>query len=212
MKLIYYFLNFFKLTSLYELKKNSALKDQGWFMSYDKAQPIDQRGNPIPWITYPAIYFLENRLKNIKNLCVFEYGAGNSSLWWTQYSTRVDSVEHDSNWYNSILKLKNEKLNIYLENVETDQYVQKAMSLQKSYDIIVVDGRRRVDCTKSAVKALKEEGILILDNSNRSEYSEAFSFLKIHGFNHVEFGGMTPMGVELSETTIFYKPNNFLNL
>jgi hypothetical protein len=212
MKIKYFILNLFKITSLYELRKNSALKDQGWFLSFEKSQPINNSGQPIPWITYPAIYFLEKRLQNVTNLSIFEYGAGNSSLWWTNYSSKVDSVEHDPAWFQSILKIKNGKLNIYLENLESDQYIKKPLSLNQKYNIVVVDGRRRVECVKNSIAALKEDGILILDNSNRSEYLEAFSFLEMQGFHHVEFGGMTPMGVELSETAIFYREKNFLNL
>lgn len=47
------------LDSLYCLRKSGYLKKAGWFRSYKEQLPIDNNGNPIPWMTYPSISFLE---------------------------------------------------------------------------------------------------------------------------------------------------------
>jgi len=47
-------------------------------------------------MTYPAIRFLERRLSN--SLEVFEFGSGNSTLWWAERVSRIDSCEHDAQW------------------------------------------------------------------------------------------------------------------
>ncbi len=56
------------------------LEPNGWFTSVKLGRSVDLDGNPLPWITYPAIEML--RRIDILNGRVFEYGAGNSSLWW----------------------------------------------------------------------------------------------------------------------------------
>jgi hypothetical protein len=70
----------FNLTAIYSLYRTGPLKDDGWFRSCREQASVDANGNPIPWITYPAIEFLVKRINN--QLSVFEYGCGNSTLWW----------------------------------------------------------------------------------------------------------------------------------
>ena len=42
--------------------------------------PIDKNSNPLPWVTYGFIDFISERLN--KSIDVFEYGSGNSTLWY----------------------------------------------------------------------------------------------------------------------------------
>lgn len=50
-----------------------------------------------PWITFSAIKFLEETLK--KNMKIFEYGSGGSTIFFCKRAETVVSVEHDKNWY-----------------------------------------------------------------------------------------------------------------
>jgi hypothetical protein len=59
--------------------------------------PVDRVGRPIPWYTYPAIEFL--RQLDFGDRVVFEYGAGNSTLFWADIARRVVSVEDDPAWH-----------------------------------------------------------------------------------------------------------------
>ena len=45
------------LDSLYSLRKSDYLKKVGWFRSHKEQLPIDNNGNPLPWMTYPSISF-----------------------------------------------------------------------------------------------------------------------------------------------------------
>jgi hypothetical protein len=78
---------------------DNYLAGRGWLISADKKESVDQHG-PVPWLTYPAIRMLE-RIATPR-MRVFEYGAGNSSLWWGQRVQQVYTVEHDSDWYSGI--------------------------------------------------------------------------------------------------------------
>jgi hypothetical protein len=75
------------------LRKKSPLREWGWFQSFQSGQSVDASGRPIPWISYAAIDFLERRIPGDAE--VFEYGAGNGTLWWAERVARVDAVEHD---------------------------------------------------------------------------------------------------------------------
>jgi hypothetical protein len=52
------------------------------------------KGEPIPWFSHPLIDFLKDRLS--KDMTVFEYGCGNSTLWWADRVRSVTGVKNDS--------------------------------------------------------------------------------------------------------------------
>lgn len=213
MKLFHYVLSKLKLTALYELNKRSGLKELGWFRSFYEAKPIDANGNPIPWFTYSAIYFLKKKLAGkFSGLKVFEYGSGYSSLWWAGQVESIDSVEHDRGWYEKMSEVNKANLKIYHKDIKDDAYVSMSKFLNKKYDVIVVDGRRRNECLVTASESVSSEGIIILDNSDRERYVTGIKFLQDLGYSRIEFSGMTPMGVDLSETSIFFRKNNVLGI
>ncbi|MFM8005058.1 MAG: hypothetical protein ACKO86_08950, partial [Dolichospermum sp.] len=75
------------------------LQTSGWLNSLYSGKPINEEAKPIPWYT-PAIEFIENKIDS--NFRVFEYGSGNSSLWWSERVSQVISIESDTNWFGYI--------------------------------------------------------------------------------------------------------------
>lgn len=70
-----------------------------WRSSLDPGRNalIDQ----VPWISFAAISFLEKILN--KDMMVFEYGTGGSTMFFANRVKRVVSVEHDPAWYRRVL-------------------------------------------------------------------------------------------------------------
>ena len=83
--------------------RGSFLRDHGWFDSFFEGKPTDQTGNPLPRDTYAAITFLENRVH--KDMNVFEYGSGYSTLWWSRRAAKVVACEHDIAWAERVRRL-----------------------------------------------------------------------------------------------------------
>ncbi|MGZ6148207.1 MAG: hypothetical protein ACXWNP_19785, partial [Vulcanimicrobiaceae bacterium] len=81
----------------------------GQSLSIHTNEAVDERGNPIPWYTYPAIEFLTNL--DFSKKSVLEYGSGNSSLWWARRSLRTAAIEDDKAWYEKV-KLRSAELQI----------------------------------------------------------------------------------------------------
>ena len=79
------------------------LEDQGWFESSRSLQSVGVQGAPTPWITYPAFKMLERIVRPSHK--IFEYGTGNSSLWWSSKANLVAAVEHNPDW-SDIIKEK----------------------------------------------------------------------------------------------------------
>lgn len=60
------------------------------------------------------------------------------------------------------------------------------------FDVIVVDGMARRLCTWVALQHLRPDGLLILDNSNRSDYDLAYTLLSEAGLHHLPLWGLVP--------------------
>lgn len=198
-----------RLFSLLSHGHKGYLDSIGWFNAFDQQQAIDEGGNPIPWVTYSFIDFIKPRLT--KDLSIFEYGSGNSTLFYAKNTRRVVSVEHDEAWFRKIVNQKaNNAEMIFCELDKGGLYSQKVSSLDEKFDIIIVDGRDRVNCCKYAIGGLKENGVIVLDDSEREHYTEARIFLKEKGFKEISFSGISPGLFYEKATSVFYKANNCL--
>jgi hypothetical protein len=68
------------------------------------------------------------------------------------------------------------------------------------FDVVVVDGMERLTCVRSALPHLKDDGLLILDNSDRPDYRPAFEYLADQGMGRIDFFGFAP-GMDLPACT-----------
>lgn len=198
-----------RLAALLSYGHKGYLASIGWFTAFDNHQAVDAHNQPIPWVTYSFIDFIKDRLN--KNLSVFEYGSGNSTLFYAKHVKRVVSVEHDEAWYQKIVNQKAPNAEMIFTKLETNgEYSQKAKLLGEKFEVIIVDGRDRVNCCKHSISALTENGVLVLDDSEREVYEEARTFLKAEGFKELSFSGISPGLFYNKATSVFYKATNCL--
>jgi hypothetical protein len=184
------------------------LAANGWFRSRREARVVDLAGEPLPWITYPAIAFLERRVR--PDVSVFEYGCGASTLWWARRVARVVSVEHDAEWARKVAG--EAPAHVEITHAPLGDGYRAAPAARAPFDVVVIDGRDRVACVPHAIAALSSEGVVVFDNSNRPEYASGLRALAGAGFASVPFVGMAPSINEESETTVFYRRTNCLGL
>ena len=183
----------------------------GWFESFRAKQAIGRDGKPIPWITYPCLSFLEERVDPSMN--IFEYGCGNSTLWWASRVQRVVSCEHDQSWYDEVKKTMPSNVELHHIPLERDgAYSRLVAKFHREFEIIFIDGRDRVNCIKQALDALSVSGVVILDNSDHSEYSEGLQFLLSNNYKLLHFRGPGPITSTVWRTTIFYTQDNCLGI
>jgi hypothetical protein len=200
-----------RLNALLSYGHKGYLATIGWFTAFDTKQAVDADGQPLPWVTYSFIDFIKTRLN--KDLSIFEYGSGNSTLFYAKHVKNVVSVEHDEAWFNKIVKEKAENAEMIFTALEKDgEYSQKAKLLGEKFDIIIVDGRDRVNCCKHSVDALSTNGVIVLDDSERDFYNEARVFLIAKGFKELSFSGISPGMFYNKATSIFYKTDNCLGI
>jgi len=145
----------------------------------------------MPWIVNGAVEFMESNIKPTDH--VFEWGSGGSTLWLAERVELVISVEHDKGWYDKMEAIVPDNVALLYvppDNDVVNEYMSKSCDvLGKSFkdyataiddfnppfDWVLVDGRARVKCIEHAVN--KFDKFLLLDNSERAEYFEAFSLM-----------------------------------
>ncbi|MDB5008899.1 MAG: hypothetical protein JWP45_3292 [Mucilaginibacter sp.] len=200
-----------RLRTLLAFNDKGYLDEIGWFNAFDSKSPVDQDNNPIPWVTYSFIDFIKERLK--KQHTVFEFGSGNSTFFYSKFAGLVVSVEHDKDWFDKIQNSKPENSEmIFCELIRDGDYCRVPVKLEEKFDIIIVDGRDRVNCCKQSVNAVSEHGVIVLDDSEREFYKEGISFLKNKGFKELSFSGISPGLFYRKSTSIFYRTDNCLGI
>lgn len=158
---------------------------------------IDEDGAPVPWLTYPCIYYLKQL--DFSGRSVFEYGVGSSTEFWSARAKRVISVEHDAIWAGKIRALA-------LPNVEvvctSGQPYVAACDRAAPHDVIVIDGCWRYDCAATCLRALSSDGMVILDNSER--YPAITELLRGAGLIQVDFHwGRSGQQIRMGHVNLF---------
>jgi hypothetical protein len=186
------------------------LVEWGWQRSRELRRPVDAEGNPLPWYTYPMIYFLRQRVQ--PHWRVFEYGSGNSTLWWAKRVASVVSCEHDRGWFEQISKTAPPNVT-YVYQELNEHYPDAILAHEGPFEVVVIDGRERAECAKRALKRLSPDGVIIWDNA---EFPRCRQFFSEHcqpaGFRMLDFHGTGPQKETGWLTALIYRANNVTGL
>lgn len=183
-----------------------ALRQNGWYSSR-RSRQSKSFVNPIPWMTYASIDFLGQSV-SIKSR-VLEFGSGNSTIWWLSRGNSVVSLETNLGWSE---KVRSQIVEGGWEDRSELRLVSKISPLElskfqdASFDLIVNDGDGdRVEIIEQIQRLLTPKGILVWDNSDRTEYADGKKLLLSAGFHELKFTGMGPINAYGWITSIFYK-------
>lgn len=191
--------------------QHSYLKTTGWLESYHHKKPIDKNHKPIPWMNYAVIDLLDHRLQ--KDLSIFEYGSGFSTLFLAQRTSSVISLEYDEAWFKEVKSSLPSNASLLFQKADSDNKYCRAIILQnKLFDVIIIDGRDRVNCFKQGLSCLSDDGIIILDDSHREKYSHTFDIARNNDFKALTLKGLKPTESKIGTTTLFYRNNNCLGI
>jgi hypothetical protein len=133
-----------------------------------------------PWWAESSLPWLDAFLRK-KGCRIFEYGSGASTRWLAERCAYMRSVEHDKAWWgraDGALKVWDPETKcVFLRPL--DHTYETAIWEQEgaSFDLVIVDGRRRVECVKTAKQFVKHGGYLVLDDSQRERYKPAWGML-----------------------------------
>jgi len=88
-------------------------------------------------------------------------------------------------------------------NLLADEYIRAPEPKLEFYDVIVVDDIFRPEALAAGVAFLKEDGLLILDDSERDVTRDAMLQLTRAGWHMASFWGPAPYHFHEKQTTIF---------
>jgi hypothetical protein len=177
----------------------TVTRDYGHYRTIREGASLSPAGEPWPWISYGAIFYLE-RL-DFSACKVLEFGSGGSTLYWSKRAREVISIETDRRWYD---KVKDGlPSHVRLRHFGNEQWGEclKEVAASAPYDAIVIDGAWRAACADACVSLLMPTGMVILDNPDW--YPKAHASMARHDLLEVSFSGLTPIFAWSTTTNVY---------
>jgi predicted O-methyltransferase YrrM len=153
----------------------------------------------LPWWTYRAAGRVEDFLADREGKArVFEYGSGASTLWLAKRAGEVHSVEHHAGFAEFLAGRVAGCSNVTLRHVparpvparpagahpvapsrrlghrklDFADYVRAIDEVDGEFDLMVIDGRARIECLRAALPRLAADGMIVFDNYDRRRYRQ----------------------------------------
>lgn len=189
-----------------------------------------------PWITFQAIEFLRTACNSNSKVFEYGGGGSTLFFTglakevvtiehdkeWFKILSDVVKKKSISNWNGNLLTTNDGNLVNHPSKSDPEHYSSGDLnSKNKNYkdyvcsidkfndgyfDFVLVDGRSRASCIKHSLPKLKKNGYLIVDNSDRQYYFDAFKETLNKDFQIVLNGfGATPYLQHFTKTTIWKK-------
>jgi hypothetical protein len=191
--------------------KRSMLRKLGWVESVRSQKPCRKDGSPIPWMNYHVIGFLEDRLTD--DLSLFEYGSGNSTMFYASKVGYVKSIEMDEGWFTYVRDSMPANVDLVLFNsADGAEYCEISGQQDRKFDVVVVDAAERTECLMHADKAVTDRGVVLLDDATFEVHKPGMEYLARQGFRRLDFEGLKPASIRAYRTSIFYRDGNCLGI
>jgi hypothetical protein len=183
-----------------------ALHQIGWIESVRRNEPVDAEGEPLPWFAYGAISLLDQIVPTSSS--VLEIGGGNSSLWWASRGNGVTVFEANADWAESLRSRGMSDVTVLSDADMVLDHVESLLSKGRRFDVVVVDGvEPRTTYLLTASRLVSEDGVLVVDNSDRVAYRAALE--QVEGFSRLDFFGMGPHNRYAWATSVFSRSGFF---
>ncbi len=176
---------------------------QGHQRSRTVQKAVDAAGHPLPWLTYPAIEYLDHL--DLSGCRLLETGAGQGTLYWARRVAQVMVVEHDPVWGQQVKSALPDNATIVMGDSD-EVYLRAVSEAPGRFQIIVIDGKLRRRCAEIALPKLSDTGMIILDNAEW--YPNTAKLLREAGLIEVDFHGFGPV-VDFKWTTSLFLTTDF---
>lgn len=125
---------------------------------------------------------------------MFEWGSGGSTTFFSYFVKKYISIEHDHYWFLKTIKgiEKEERGNVilYWVSAPNENYTQYTDKIHDKVfddvhiDVVLIDGRSRVECAKNLFNRIGDDCIVFLHDSQRERYNEIYDYYDIIGDTH----------------------------
>ncbi len=163
-----------------------------------------------PWIVPAAVGWLGRRMRADWN--VLELGSGRSTVWLGRRAGRVVTLEDNEYWLARARELVAEAGldHVEIRRLPVTQFASALAELEPGrLDLLVVDflespQAERVEAVRIGRDKLRPGGLLLLDDSDRPSYAEAYELLA--GWRERRFTGVKDEWPQAVETAVFRRP------
>jgi hypothetical protein len=121
---------------------------------------------------------LTETLKKKKPKKIIEWGSGRSTMLMKKIcpDAEIHSIESDFKWH---LRWRLSIFGVHLYYIPVNKGFIFPDCPEKYFDFAFVDGKSRVQCMKTALKLLKDDGLLILHDSNSKKLKPGIKLFKL---------------------------------
>lgn len=172
----------------------------------------------VPWWPYDAAHWVATMLPSQPR--VFEYGGGGSTLWLEDLGAIATVTEHDEQWHAQLASALSPNTRLLLRPSQEFGVVTSAVAPgyfdsyvgaidgepDEGFDLVIVDGRARVECVRHAMPKVKPGGLLLLDDSDRTRYKTALELLAT--WERHLFTGLKPGADCPAQTSAWRRPTH----
>lgn len=171
---------------------------------YDSKSSMENA--PQMWMS--EINFIKNSLLEIadnkKKINILEWGSGSGTIYFSKFLKEKNiqfhwyAIEHFVPWYKKVIKMLKdncledeveillksatlEEDKILQEREDLSDYIHSPKYLNKKFDFILIDGRRRAECLISASHIISKNGIVVLHDAERPWFHSGFEPYKNKG-------------------------------
>jgi len=116
-------------------------------------------------------------IERYTSLKVLEWGAGNSTTYFSEEHVNVrhwTAVEHNGHYVDYLVPRVDSERVALIWAQDDAGYIDCVKKNVGHYDLILIDGRddKREACLAAAMELIAEDGVVLLHDSGRFEYSE----------------------------------------
>jgi hypothetical protein len=122
------------------------LRTSGWLASVEQHAAVDTNG-PVPWFTYGATQYLSKIVR--PDYRVLEFGAGNSTRWWSSRVSEVVSVEHDPGWAASLREADLPNITVIERSASEPVAAENMTLVMKEFCPLALCAKESTDPTKN---------------------------------------------------------------
>jgi CheY-like chemotaxis protein len=202
-----------KIAVFYSVRPHRA----GEVLQWARQRTQSTINSRTPWWPFNAINNIGASLP--PNAVVFEFGGGGSTLWLADLGAQVTVAEHDPEWFEVLREQLGDTVVTLLSEPSTEGTIGSAKMPGKffddyvgliagqpdeHFDLVIVDGRARVECGLAAMSKIRPGGLLLLDDSHRPRYEPLRQALS--GWSRTDYRGLKIGSDEVEQTSTWIKP------
>lgn len=156
-----------------------------------------------PWMSPGAVRRLNTLLT--PGMRLLEFGAGSSTAWYAERVADVLAIEPDAEWASRVRQRVARKRNARVIESGVSS-VLSTLDLT-SFDVVILDhndeeSHSRLDTLRGILQEARP-AIIVLDDSDRAEYSAADEIL--HGYAAERYVGFRSRPLRVTETSIYQR-------